>query len=357
MAGRQLNFDCGDVVIAGEQWTAADPSGPPRHVVFLHGGGQTRHSWGATAEKLAARGWTCTTLDLRGHGDSSWSRSADYGLPAHAADLRRVIGELGEGAVLVGASMGGLTALTALAENPELARALVLVDIVPRTSLAGVKRIRAFMTGHLGGFGSLMEASEAVAAYTGRKRRPNPEGMRKNVRLSEDGRWYWHWDPAMMTRADRESGAPDPEHLLRLAAKIKVPVLIVGGRSRTSSTLRESKNFRTHSKRAPSSRWRMPGIWSPGMTTTVSPMQWGRSWTSLKTRHNRGPEPPSVPDAQTACYGPCRNRRSSCVCCAVQGFDGGALTNGPEQLTTDERMAGLPERACHSFVPRVSRCA
>jgi non-heme chloroperoxidase len=85
------------------------------------------------------------------------------------------------------------------------------------------------MTGHLGGFGSLTEASEAVAAYTGRKRRPNPEGMRKNVRLSEDGRWYWHWDPAMMTRADRESGAPDPEHLLRLAAKIKVPVLIVRG--------------------------------------------------------------------------------------------------------------------------------
>lgn len=229
MASRQLNFYCGDVVIAGEQWTTADPSGPPRHVVFLHGGGQTRHSWGATAEKLAARGWTCTTLDLRGHGDSSWSRSADYGLPAHAADLRWVIGELGEGAVLVGASMGGLTALTALAENPELARALVLVDIVPRTSHAGVKRIQAFMTGHLGGFGSLMEASEAVAAYTGRKRRPNPEGMRKNVRLSEDGRWYWHWDPAMMTRADRESGAPDPEHLLRLAAKIKVPVLIVRG--------------------------------------------------------------------------------------------------------------------------------
>jgi pimeloyl-ACP methyl ester carboxylesterase len=85
------------------------------------------------------------------------------------------------------------------------------------------------MTDHLGGFGSLAEASEAVAAYTGRTRPSNPDGMRKNVRLSEDGRWYWHWDPAMMTRADRKSGAPDPERLLRLAAKITVPVLIVRG--------------------------------------------------------------------------------------------------------------------------------
>lgn len=229
MPANPVSFDCGDVVIRADQWSAAGPGGPPRHLVFLHGGGQTRHSWGATAEKLAGQGWTSTTLDLRGHGESSWSRSADYAVAAHAADLTRILADLGEGAVIVGASLGGLTALTAQALNPALARALVLVDIVPRASPAGVQRIQSFMTDHLGGFTSLEEASAAVAAYTGRKRPRNLDGLRKNVRLSEDGRWYWHWDPAMMARPGVRTAAPDADQLLRLAGRVTVPVLIVRG--------------------------------------------------------------------------------------------------------------------------------
>ena len=32
-----------------------DPSNPT--VLLSHGGGQTRHSWGGTAQRLADRGW------------------------------------------------------------------------------------------------------------------------------------------------------------------------------------------------------------------------------------------------------------------------------------------------------------
>jgi pimeloyl-ACP methyl ester carboxylesterase len=39
-------------------------------VLLMHGGGQTRHAWGNTAEVLAGRGWRAVSLDLRGHGDS-----------------------------------------------------------------------------------------------------------------------------------------------------------------------------------------------------------------------------------------------------------------------------------------------
>jgi len=48
---------------------------PP--LVCLHGGGLTAHTWDVVC--LALRGdHRCVALDLRGHGDSEWSPTADY---------------------------------------------------------------------------------------------------------------------------------------------------------------------------------------------------------------------------------------------------------------------------------------
>ena len=50
----------------------ADRLGDPdtAAVVFLHGGGQTRRSWGRAAAAVADRGWQAVTVDFRGHGES-----------------------------------------------------------------------------------------------------------------------------------------------------------------------------------------------------------------------------------------------------------------------------------------------
>jgi non-heme chloroperoxidase len=227
-----VSFDGGDVVLRGDRWPVDGADG---EVLFLHGGGQTRHSWGAAAQALSAEGWSSTTLDLRGHGESDWSPDGRYRMDDYASDIERVVTALGKGrgkgVVLVGASLGGLTALTVQGRNPEAARALVLVDIVPQTAPEGVRRIGAFMTDHLDGFASLEEVADAVAAYTRRPRRRNLEGLKKNVRLREDGRWYWHWDPAMMRAdpADEPRPGIDPESILALARKVTVPVLVVRG--------------------------------------------------------------------------------------------------------------------------------
>src|SRR5262245_41425460 len=92
-----------------------DPGAPP--VVFLHGGGQTRHAWGGTAGALARDGRFAITLDLRGHGESDWATGdTPYRLERFAADLRAVIAQLPAPPALVGASLGGLTSLLAVGE-------------------------------------------------------------------------------------------------------------------------------------------------------------------------------------------------------------------------------------------------
>src|SRR5690606_40599381 len=104
--------------------------------------------------------------------------------------------------VLVGASLGGLASLVAVAESGEqerTARALVLVDVAHRIEDEGRDRIGAFMTGHLDGFASLEEAADAIAAYNPHRPRPKDlSGLAKNLRQREDGRWVWHWDPAFV---------------------------------------------------------------------------------------------------------------------------------------------------------------
>ena len=70
---------------------AADLYGDPTHdpVLFMHGGGQTRHAWGGAAAALAARGWHTISMDHRGHGDSGWSPDANYELDYFVEDFSR----------------------------------------------------------------------------------------------------------------------------------------------------------------------------------------------------------------------------------------------------------------------------
>ena len=211
-----------------------DPQRAP--VVFLHGGGQTRHSWGDTAARVAALGWQALTLDARGHGDSAWSDTGDYRLESFADDVGRVLGQLDARPVLVGASLGGLTSILLTGEHaPGIADGVVLVDIVPDMEEAGAQRIGAFMLERAeNGFASIEEAAEAVAFYNSHRARPtDPAGLRKNLR-ERNGRLYWHWDPRFIFG----EGGSGPEEILdvdRLHAATErmvaeIPVMLVRGR-------------------------------------------------------------------------------------------------------------------------------
>lgn len=211
--------------------------GPP--VLLFHGGGQTRHAWGGTARLLGDKGWRATTVDMRGHGDSDWADGEGdrgYSLDAFAADVRAVAATASRPPVIIGASLGGISALTAIAEappGPPVAGGLVLVDVAPRLEEEGIARIAEFMLGHLDGFADLDEVADAVAAYNPHRPRPTDlSGLRKNVRLRDDGRWYWHWDPRFLGggRTDEPRSLRNENRLDDAARALTVPTLLVRGR-------------------------------------------------------------------------------------------------------------------------------
>lgn len=211
---------------------AADTFGDSGSLVLLqHGGGQTRHAWKGAGQQLARAGYRAVSLDARGHGDSDWAPDGDYTTEALMADLAAVIDHFGEDPVLVGASMGGGTSLTALGEGVVDARALVLVDTAPRLEPRGIAKIREFMAQAPDGFATLEEVADAIANYQPHRKRPrNLDGLAKNIRLWPDGRFRWHWDPAFMERprelADR---LPRQEAAASRLAELGIPTLLVRG--------------------------------------------------------------------------------------------------------------------------------
>jgi pimeloyl-ACP methyl ester carboxylesterase len=202
-------------------------------VLLLHGGGQTRHAWGTTARVLAESGWKAVSMDQRGHGDSEWAINGDYSFTAFATDCLAVVDQLGRPPVLVGASLGGVAAILAEgASDRDVSSGLVVVDIAHRTNPAGVERIQTFMRSGLGGFATLEEAADAIAAYTPhRPKRVNPAGLMKVLRLRRDGRWHWHWDPKFLDARHTEVPAEKYQALFEFAlSNIRVPTLLVRGR-------------------------------------------------------------------------------------------------------------------------------
>lgn len=220
----------GGVHLVGERRGPADAP----VVLLLHGGGQTRHAWAGAAERLAQAGYCAIALDSRGHGDSDWSPNGNYSVDALVADLQRVIKQVGGTPALVGASMGGITAMIAVGEgHVPTASKLVLVDIAPRIERTGVQRIIAFMSASPDGFATLEEVRDAVAAYNPHRAPPSDlNGLKKNLRQSADGRFRWHWDPRFLEEAARrDSGEEltDLDRRLAAARGVRIPTLLVRG--------------------------------------------------------------------------------------------------------------------------------
>lgn len=190
---------------AGQSVSAVVWGASPPQLVFLHGGGQNARTWDLVAMRI---GRPAVAIDLPGHGHSAWRHDRDYGPASNAEAVASAIDHLApHAAVLVGMSLGGLTAIRIGATRPERVRRMVLVDVTPGSGRAtqGMTREQRGATALIAGprgfttFGEMVE--RAVHASPGRPVSAVRRGVAHNAVQNADGTWRWRYDLADTTRS------------------------------------------------------------------------------------------------------------------------------------------------------------
>ena len=168
---------------------AFDGAEAPR-LVALHGAGLNAHSFDPM---LLALGVPALALDLPGHGQSDWRADADYRPDHLAVDVAAATEQLApDPHILLGHSLGALTAALVAAAGPERVRGLILVDITPRVSPArDAGAVSEFILGQRS-YGAVDEIVERAQRFgIGRDRNALVRGISLNTRRREDGRIEW----------------------------------------------------------------------------------------------------------------------------------------------------------------------
>lgn len=179
--------------ISALKFGASDP-----RVVFLHGGGQNAHTWDTV---ILGLGVPALAIDLPGHGRSAWREDGDYGPRLNAETLRPVLRDLAPAPdLVVGMSLGGLTALRLAATEPALVPELVLVDVTPsaperheqmtKAQMGTVALVRGDRT--FGSFQDMLDVTVAAAPH--RDRNSLRRGVFHNSKQLDDGSWTWRYD-------------------------------------------------------------------------------------------------------------------------------------------------------------------
>jgi esterase len=228
--------------ISALQWGDSSP-----RVVFLHGGGQNAHTWDTV---IVGLGQPALAVDLPGHGHSAWRDDGDYSPQRNAATLAPVLNKLAPQAdLVVGMSLGGLTAIRLGAVAPHLVRELVLVDVTP-SALRRHAELTADQQGTVAlmhgerefpSFAAMLELTTAAAPH--RDAKSLRRGVFHNSRQLDDGRWTWRYDTI------REF--PDFDGLWDDVAGLSAPVTLIRGGASGFVTVEDAAEL---GRRAPAFR-------------------------------------------------------------------------------------------------------
>jgi pimeloyl-ACP methyl ester carboxylesterase len=204
----------------------------PPELVLIHGGAQNAHTWDTVALAL---GRPLLAVDLPGHGHSGDVAPAATGrlrADGLADDVAVAIRALApDAAVVVGMSLGGMTAMCLADRYPDLVRRLVLVDVTPGVTAAKAKAITDFVNGPatFASFDDIL--ARTVQHNPTRTVTSLRRGILHNAVQQPDDSWVWRhrrFTPATGTTATAET-RPDYGPLWDRLGSVRMPVLLVRG--------------------------------------------------------------------------------------------------------------------------------
>ena len=221
-AVRRVSVDVGGGQrVSALAWAETSPE-----LVLLHGGGQNAHTWDTVALALER---PLLAIDLPGHGHSDWRDDHDYSPVTSAPAVSAAIDELApEARLLVGMSLGGVTAIRVAAQRPDLARRLAVVDVTPGVDETKAEPIIAFLSGPER-FKSFDEILERTVQFNPTRTVSSlRRGVLHNAKELPDGSWTWRYDPVRAWK-DIERPAVTFVNLWDDVEAIKSPLLLIRG--------------------------------------------------------------------------------------------------------------------------------
>ena len=194
-------------------------------VVFLHPMGLDGSTWDIVAARFEPH-FTTVLFDLPGHGRSP--RLADGAkIPEYADAVKRSLADLGlKRPIVVGASFGGMIALTLALSNPDSVKGLI-ISACPHGTPAADRALVAKRgeDGFAGGMAAVVEATLSRWFTPGFRDSTTVQDYRRRLLADDVAGWRAGW--YAISTYDVRARLPE----------LKVPVLCVAGRDDASVPL------------------------------------------------------------------------------------------------------------------------
>lgn len=224
---------------------------PP--LLLVHGGADHSRSWDWTAARLR-RDWHVIAPDLRGHGDSEWSKDGNYDRTELIYDLAQLVHHLGYDQVsIVAHSLGAIVALRYAGIYPEKVRRLVAIEgagvTPPKIRELWARpvneRFALWIDSGRSLSGKLPHRYATVEDALARMQSANRHlsaGQARHLTLhaiarNEDGSWSWKFDPYVRLVSPLDMPADD---VRLLWGRIDCPVMLMWGAQSWSAHPSES---------------------------------------------------------------------------------------------------------------------
>jgi len=205
-------------------------------VILVHGGRDHCRSWDVIARALQPH-FHVLAPDLRGHGDSDWTKGGSYALTEYVYDLARLVRAIAAPEViLVGHSMGGMVSLIYSGSFPEQVSRLVVLDgvtVLPDTPKPPTHERITKWIGQLDKlhdrsprrYRTIEDAAAQIVLHNKRLSRELALHLATHgARQNEDGTYSWKFDPYQRASAPQRLW---PDDHVALWARIACPTLLL----------------------------------------------------------------------------------------------------------------------------------